>query len=154
MTDYDHTLEGVFEHKLDPKCRVSVPSDWRVLAGSGMLRLLRSKQYEQPVLKVLTEHEFAATLEDIESREAWTPAQRKAMRGKLFSDCQKTKLNPQGKLLIPKALCSHPNLEPDGQVTLVGRGTYFEIISPANYEDMRVREEAEIAELNAEMDIF
>jgi MraZ protein len=154
MTDYDHTLEGVFEHKLDPKCRVSVPSDWRVLAGSGVLRLLRSKNYGQPVLKVLTEGEFANLLEEIDGREEWTPAQRRNFRGRLFSDCQKTKLNPQGKLLIPNALCAHPDLEPDGQVTLVGRGTYFEIVSPGNYEDMRAREEAEIAELNEEIDIF
>lgn len=154
MTNYDHTLEGVFEHKLDPKCRVSVPSDWRILAGSGVLRLLRAKNYELPVLKVLTEAEFAMILEEIDDRDEWTHAQRRAVRGKLFSDCQKAKLNPQGKLLIPKALCRHPNLDPDGQVTLVGRGTYFEITSPDIYEEMRVREEAQIAELNVDMDIF
>jgi MraZ protein len=154
MTTYEHTLEGVYEHKMDPKCRVSVPSDWRVLAGSGVLRLLRAKSYGQPVLKVLTEHEFATVLEEFQNRSEWTPAQRRAMSGKLYSDCQKTKLNPQGKLLIPKALCGHPDLGPEGQVTLVGRGTFFEIFNPENYEEMRVREEAEIAELNAEMDIF
>ncbi|MGJ8671372.1 division/cell wall cluster transcriptional repressor MraZ [Rubritalea sp.] len=154
MTNYDHTLEGVFEHKLDPKCRVSVPSDWRVLAGSGVLRLLKANNYKLPVLKVLTEQEFANILQDIEQREGLTIAQRRALRGKLFSSCQKTKLNPQGKLLIPKALCSHPSVEPDGQVTLVGRGTYFEIVSPDNYEEMQVREEAEIAELNVDLDIF
>lgn len=154
MTDYDHTLEGVFEHKLDPKCRVSVPSDWRVLAGSGVLRLLRAQNYKLPVLKVLTEQEFATVLSEIDDSEKLTQGQKRAMRGKLFSSCQKTKLNPQGKLLIPKALCSHPDLEPDGQVTLVGRGAYFEIVSPGNYEEMQAREEAEIAELNVDLDIF
>lgn len=154
MTPHEHTLEGVYEHKMDPKCRVSVPSDWRVTAGSGVLRLMRSKAYKLPILRVLTEQEFATILDEIQNRSDWTPAQRRMMSGKLYSDCQKTKLNPQGKLLIPKALCGHPGLEPEGQVTLVGRGAYFEIISPDNYEEMRVREEAEIAELNAEMDIF
>lgn len=154
MTEYDHTLEGVFEHKLDPKCRVSVPSDWRVLAGSGVLRLLRAQNYKLPVLKVLTEQEFATVLSEIDDSEKLTQGQKRAMRGKLFSSCQKTKLNPQGKLLIPKALCSHPDLEPDGQVTLVGRGAYFEIVSPGNYEEMQAREEAEIAELNVDLDIF
>ena len=154
MNDYDHTLEGVFEHKLDPKCRVSVPSDWRVLAGSGVLRLLRAQNYKLPVLKVLTEQEFATVLSEIDDSEKLTQGQKRAMRGKLFSSCKKTKLNPQGKLLIPKALCSHPDLEPDGQVTLVGRGAYFEIVSPGNYEEMQMREEAEIAELNVDLDIF
>lgn len=93
-------------------------------------------------------------LEDIQNQTEWTSAQKRAMSGKLYSSCQKTKLNPQGKLLIPKALCAHPDLEAEGQVTLVGRGTYFEIVSPENYEEMRVREEEEIAKLNADMDIF
>lgn len=154
MTSYDHTLEGVFEHKLDPKCRVAVPSDWRVLAGSGVLRLLSCKGYDTPILRVLTEQEFATMQEEIQNRAEWTPKQKRAMSGKLYSSCQKTKLNPQGKLLIPKALCAHPGLEPEGQVTLVGRGAYFEIVSPENYEEMRIREEAEIAELNEDMDIF
>lgn len=154
MTSYDHTLEGVFEHKLDPKCRVAVPSDWRVLAGSGVLRLLSCKGFGKPILRVLTEQEFANRLERIQSQTEWTPAQKSAFSGKLYSSCQKTKLNPQGKLLIPKALCAHPGLEAEGQVTLIGRGTYFEIASPENYEEMCVREEAEIAALNVDMDFF
>lgn len=154
MKMYEHTLEGVYEHKLDPKCRVSVPSDWRVSAGGGVLRLLRAKSFGEPVLKVLTEQEFASILEEFQQRGDWTPAQRRIMSGKLFSDCQKAKLNPQGKLLVPKALCSYPNIEPDGQVTLVGRGAYFEIVNPKNYEEMRRREELEVAELNDQMHIF
>lgn len=154
MRTYEHTLEGVYEHKLDPKCRVSVPSDWRVSAGSGTLRLLRSTKYEKPILKVLTEQEFASLLTQVDERAEWTHAQRQLMRGRLFSDSQKTKLNPQGKLLIPKALCEVVDIEPDGPVSLVGRGTYFEIVHPGHYQEMRVREEEEIAKLNADMDIF
>lgn len=154
MRTYDHTLEGVYEYKLDPKCRVSVPSDWRVSAGAGVLRLLKVNSYGKPVLKVITEDEFTNLLKLIDEQAEWSAAQKQVMRGKLFSDCQKTKLNEQGKLLVPKALCVHPDLEPDGQVTLVGRGTYFEIVKPENYEEMRQREEAEVAELNAVMGLF
>lgn len=154
MTPYDYTLEGVFEHKLDPKSRVAVPSDWRVLTGSGVLRLLSCKGYGLPILRVLTEQEFATMQDDIQNNTEWSPRQKRAFRGKLFSSCQRTMLNSQGKLLIPKALCSHPGLEAEGQVTLIGRGTYFEIISPKNYEEMCVLEDAEIAKLNVDMDIF
>ncbi|WP_156817140.1 division/cell wall cluster transcriptional repressor MraZ [Rubritalea marina] len=154
MPTYEHTLEGVFEHKLDPKCRVSVPSDWRVLAGSGVLRLLKAEKYDQPILKVYTEGEFESVLGEIDSRAEWTPKQRALMRGKLFSRCIKVTMNPQGKLLIPKALCNHPGVEPDGPAMLVGRGTYFEIVSAENYSEMCAREDAETLALNEEMDIF
>ena len=154
MKTYEHALEGFYEHKLDPKCRVSIPSDWRDSAGGGVLRLLRANTYSLPTLKVLTEAEFAETIETIESRDDWSRAQKKAMAGKLYSDCLRTKLNPQGKLLIPKALCSQQDIEPSGQVVLIGRGAYFEIMGPEHYEEMRIREEAEIAQLNADMDLF
>lgn len=154
MRTYEHTLEGFFEHKLDPKCRVSVPSDWRVSAGKGILRLLRATKFGVPTLKVLTEEEFAANLSQIDGHETMTNRQKQVMRDKLFSDCQKTKMNPQGKLLIPKALCELNGLDSEGQVALVGRGTYFELIQPENYEKIRVGEEEEIALLDSDMGIF
>jgi len=154
MRTYEHTLEGVYEHKLDPKCRVSVPSDWRVSAGKGVLRLLRSTSYEMPLLKVLTEEEFTTSLAEIDQRDDWTFSQKKIIRGRFFSDSQKVQLNPQGKLLIPKALCGVCNLESESVVSLVGRGTYFEIVNLDNYQRMRVCEEEEIALLDVDMGIF
>ena len=154
MTRLEHALEGVYEHKLDPKSRVSVPADWRVSAGSGELRLLQSSSYGLSVLRVLTAEEYANMLREVEERTEWTPAQRKQMKGKLHSRCLRTTLNPQGKLLIPKAWCETPGLEPESQVVLVGRGTYFEVFNPANYSEMCSREDAETEALNAEVDFF
>lgn len=154
MKTSDHTLEGVYDYKLDPKCRVSVPSDWRLAAGGGVLRLLRVSCFQKPVLKVLTVVAFENVLKNIDDQTDWTVAQKQMMRGRFFSECQKTKLNEQGKLLVPKALCAHPGLEPDGQVKLVGRGDYFEIVTPENYEEIRQCEEAELSGLNAVMGLF
>lgn len=154
MTSLEHALEGVYEHKLDPKSRVSVPADWRVAAGSGELRLLQSSSYGLAVLRVLTEEEYANMLGEVEARAEWTPAQRKQMKGKLHSRCLRTSLNPQGKLLIPKAWCSPPDLKQQDQVVLVGRGTYFEVFNPTHYQEMCSREDAETEALNAEVDFF
>ena len=154
MTALEHALEGVYEHKLDPKSRVSVPSDWRVSAGSGELRLLQSSSYGLAVLRVLTQEEYANMLLEVESRVEWTPAQKKQMKGKLHSRCLRTSLNPQGKLLIPKAWCDSPALEQESAVVLVGRGTYFEVFNPERYQEMCSREDAETEALNAELDFF
>ena len=154
MRTYEHTLEGVYDHKLDPKCRVSVPSDWRASAEKGVLRLLRASKFEMPTLKVLTEMEFEAMLGQIDERGDWNFRQKQVMRDRLFSDCQRAKMNPQGKLLIPKGLCEINELELEGKVSLVGRGTYFELIKPENYEKIRVCEQEEIALLDSDMGIF
>lgn len=154
MRTYEHTLEGVVEHKLDPKCRVSVPSDWRVSAGRGILRLLRAEKYGVAVLKVHTEKEFHAVLERIDRQDAWNDRQKQLMRDRFFSDCQKTSMNSQGKLLIPKGLCEKADLEPEGHVSLVGRGHYFELVKPENYETLRSAEEEEVALLDAATGVF
>lgn len=154
MNQSEHALQGAYEHKLDPKCRVSVPSDWRHAAGSSQLRLLQSSSYDFPTLRILTEEEYEDMLATVDSMEEWTPAQKKKMKGKLHSRCQKGSVSDQGKLLIPKAWCERPGIEPGEAVKLVGRGTYFEIFSLENYQAMKVKEDEETNALNAEVDFF
>ncbi len=154
MITPEHALEGVYDHKMDPKCRVSVPADWRVTAGNGYLRLLQSSSYNLKVLRVLTDEEYLNMLQEVENMNEWTPAQKKQMLGRLHSRCLKTTLNPQGKLLIPKAWCEVPGLSSEEPVVLVGRGAYFEIFNSVNYEEMLVREETATLALNSEVDFF
>jgi len=154
MITPEHALEGVFEHKMDTKCRVSVPADWRVTAGNGYLRLLQSSSYDLKVLRVLTEDEYLNMLQEVENQEGISYATKRKVLGRLHSQILKTTLNPQGKLLIPKAWCATPGLSSEGHVMLVGRGSYFEILSPKNYEEMLVREEAETSALNEELGFF
>ncbi len=154
MSQNEHALEGDYEHKLDPKNRVSVPADWRILMDGGVLRLLQSSKYKVPTLRVLTEQEHDYMLRTVDEMVDWNPAEKKSMKGKLYSDCQKVAMSDQGKILIPKAWCGRPGLEADGMIHLVGRGTYFEMFSSENYLLMREREDAETARLNEEVDFF
>jgi len=154
MISPEHALEGVYEHKMDTKCRVSVPADWRVTAGNGYLRLLQSSSYELKVLRVLTEDEYLNMLQEVENREDISYATKRKVLGRLHSQILKTTLSTQGKLLIPKAWCETPGLSPEESIVLVGRGAYFEILSPKNYEEMLVREEAETSALNDELGFF
>ncbi len=154
MNENEHALQGDYEHKLDPKNRVSVPADWRPLASGGVLRLLQSSKYKVETLRVLTEREYEDMLRTVDGMESWSPAEKKNMKGKLHSRCQKATMSDQGKLLIPKAWCERPGLVSGEVVQLVGRGTYFEIFSPANYSVMKEREDAETARLNEEVDFF
>jgi len=154
MNQNEHALQGAYEHKLDPKNRVSVPADWRQLTGDVTLILLQSSKYKVQTLRVLTEFEYGDMLRTVDGMEHWSPAEKKNMKGKLHSRCQKASMSDQGKLLIPKAWCERPGLESGGMVKLVGRGTYFEILSPVNHKIMKEREDAETAKLNEEVDFF
>ena len=154
MSQNEHAMQGDYEHKLDPKSRVSVPADWRLMCGGGVLRLLQSSKFEVETLRLLTEAEYDDMLRTVDEMEEWTPAQKKMMKGKLHARCQKVSVSEQGKLLIPKAWCERPGLEAGEAMKMVGRGTYFEMYSLKNYKKMTEREDEETAKLNAEVDFF
>jgi len=105
-------------------------------------------------LRVLTEEEYDDMLLTVDGMEEWSPAQKKKMKGKLHSRCQKGSMSEQGKLLIPKAWCERPGIESGEAIKLVGRGTYFEILSLENYQIMKASEDEETDKLNEEVDFF
>ncbi len=154
MSKNEHAMQGDYEHKLDPKNRVSVPAEWRQICGGGVLRLLQSSKYKVETLRLLTEAEYEDMLRIVDERDDWSPAQKKMVTGKLHASCQRVSMSDQGKLLIPKAWLDKPGLEPSGMMKMVGRGAYFEMYSMENYKTMAEREDAEIAKLNIEIDFF
>jgi MraZ protein len=154
MISPQHALEGVYEHKMDAKCRVSVPAEWRIIVGNGDLRLLQSKSHGLSVLRVLTVKEYENYLQEVENQLDVSYLERKVMLGRLHSRVMKTSLNPQGKLLVPKAWCDIPGIFPDESVVMVGRGSSFEIFNPENYKEMIVREEAFTMALNEKLGFF
>lgn len=146
-------LEGRFDHKMDPKFRVSVPSDWRTESGE-VLRLLLSESYKLPVIKVLTEREYERRLAEIENTVELNPAQKRALRGRLHLNCRTAVVNPQGKLLVPKDWSEKAGLEADATVVLAGRGDFFEVWNPVNFDQMVAAEIAETDAINVNLDIF
>lgn len=153
MNPQIQALEGVYEHKMDAKCRVSVPSDWRDTAGDGYLRLLQSSSYGLKVLRVVTETEYRNMLQQVDTSDL-SVAKKKLMLGRLHANCLKTILNPQGKLAIPKAWCELPGLDANEPLMMVGRGTYLELFNLNRYEEMLVKEEEETTLLDEEFGFF
>ena len=154
MLEKRNILEGIFEYKLDSKCRVAVPSEWRNSLKHTKLRFLQSSSYGLPVLCVLSDEEHSKMLEEIDSRNAWSPMKKKRARAKLFSSCLKADISSQGKILIPKAWCEKFDIFSGEKVFLLGRGGYFEVVGSENYRELEKRETDYLAELNEELEFF
>ena len=146
-------MEGVVTHKLDPKCRVAVPSNWRP-AEKDALRLMQATSYEIPVLRVLTEDLFQEWIKKLEEKEDWSVSRRRKAAGALFSRCTPVHLSEHGKLAIPKNWCEKAEISPGKEAVLVGRGKSFELYKVENYEVMVERENAEIKEINETLGYF
>ena len=154
MNITSHDLGGLYPYKMDAKCRVSVPGDWRAEIGSQVLRLLVSHNEKVPTLKVLTEYEFQGMCKDVNDSEKLTPRQKRTMLGTLFEKCTKAHINEQGKLSIPKAQLDHPGLTPGEGLLLCGRGGYFEILNEDNYQKLIIAREGTVAELDEDFGFF
>ena len=143
MSSNGHSLGGGYPYKMDAKCRVSIPADWRADIGEGLLRLMESSNEGYPTLRVLTEFEFEKILNEIDDFD-WVPAKKRKARGLVFERIVKAHFNDQGKLSIPKQLCDRPGLVAGEGLYLVGRGHYIEILNEENY--LKVKAASEVFE--------
>jgi MraZ protein len=142
MSIEGHNLLGFYPYKMDVKCRVSIPSDWRLVMVGRELLFMQSTNEGIPTLRVLTELEFKKMLQEIEEQKEWPPAKRRKARGLVFERCVKASINDQGKLSIPKQLCEKPELVAGENLCLVGRGDYIEILSESNYQKLKKADES------------
>lgn len=128
MDDSEKVLESSYGYKLDPKFRVSVPVSFRPETEGEPLRLLRSKEYGMPVIKVTSIEVFEDKFRQIEASN-WTAAKKKQFVGALRMNSRKATLSSQGKLTIPKEWAEQAGLAAEKSVQLGGRGDYFIVCS-------------------------
>ena len=130
-------LMGEYQHNMDLKGRVTVPSKFREDLGDkfyvskgldGCLFVLSSEQWERLVEKV----------------SAIPLAQGKAIQRYFFSGAAEVEPDKQGRILIPQNLRDHAGLEKD--VTVIGAATRAEIWDTARwnaYNDSQTDEAVE-----------
>lgn len=154
MSTQNYSLGGEYPYKMDAKCRVSIPSDWRAEIGNDLLRLMVSHNHKIPTLRVLTESEFEKMQIEINASEKLTPAQKRFMVSNLFKKSTKTHINEQGKLSIPKVLLDHPGLKPGASLMLCGSGGYIEILNDENYKNLEAAIMPSLEDLDADFGFF
>lgn len=148
-------LFGQFDHKLDPKNRLAIPSEWRT-ADDYPVILLESTDEGFPIVKAFSPDFFRAYVDKIRTKAAQMPnvttADVDRFIGRMYAEALSGTVNAQGKLLIPKKIGM--KLELDGVARLVGRGTHFEIWKPEAFEAAKASELAALSPLNLEFGVF
>lgn len=131
---------GNVTHKLDPKSRVAIPANWRDAQGAT-LWIIEARNEGYPILKCYTKESFEEMVNGIrahaESR-GFEPIRINQYIGTIIGMSFQAEVSSQGKLLIPKA--QRERMQLADTVAIVGRGTYFEIWEPANFEATKAPE--------------
>ncbi len=151
MDSVQTNLFGAHLHKLDPKNRISMPAEWRSEENCTLL-LLASKRLGYPTIKIYAKDDFLELIANIKANPRYSVAQKDLLIGRMYASCVEASINSQGKLLVPKAMCTHANLT--SMVNFVSRGSYIELWEPEAYEEVSRLEYQNIAEINEEYGIF
>lgn len=119
-------LTGEYQHNMDAKGRVTIPSRFREDLGDkfyvckgldGCLFVLSVEQWESFVEKLA----------------ALPMSQGKSVQRYFFSGAEEVEPDKNGRVLIPQSLREHASLEKD--VTVIGSGKRAEIWDRARWND-------------------
>lgn len=114
---------GRYEHTIDEKGRMTIPSRYReTLVGGAYITLGFDKN-----LMVLTAASFNAISEKI-SDTSVTDEDARSLKRWIFSNAEFVEVDKAGRILIPQWL--RATVELDSTAVVVGAGDYFEIWTP------------------------
>jgi MraZ protein len=117
---------GEYRHTLDDKGRLTVPARYRqLLAEGGYI----TQGFDQNLM-VLRERNFQAVIDRITKQAVTDPSVRELARV-LFSQADFVQPDKSGRILVPQPMREKHHL--DGELVIVGVGTYFEIWTPERW---------------------
>jgi MraZ protein len=118
---------GQYEHSIDEKGRLTIPSRYREELSSGALVLTTG--FEESLI-ALTPELFTIVSNQIRSKPITNPTSRQ-FRRYFFANAQELEIDKNGRILLPAFLRETANLKENA--ILVGNGEYFELWSPENW---------------------
>ena len=123
---------GNFQHNLDDKGRLMIPARFRELLEGGAY----ITQGFDKCLMVLTEDYFKQVYERIEAMNLADPTAR-LLRRLILSNAYPVEVDKVGRILVPQNLRAFLGIatEGSGELTVAGQGEYFEVWTPALWNE-------------------
>lgn len=125
---------GIFEHSLDEKNRLTIPSAWRWTHKDDEVFL--ATPHPEGYVAVLPPDEVEKLREKI-SQTALTDSEAQDALAMFFSQTLSFTFDKQGRFGMSADLVRHAGI--DGTGVLVGRGNLFNVYSPVRWAKVRER---------------
>jgi len=120
---------GQFQHNLDDKGRLMIPSRYRDLLEGGAF----ITQGFDKCLMVMNEIYFKQVYERIEAMNLADPTAR-FLRRLILSNAYPVEPDKVGRILVPQNLRVFLGIE-NGELVVAGQGDYFEVWTPALWSE-------------------
>jgi len=122
-------FRGIYEHSLDSKDRLTVPSRFRAALADGVVL---SKGLD-PCVALYTPEEFQRLADQYLAPHSPFGTSARKMRRHFHGGSFDEKLDSAGRVRLPRQLVEHADLE--GSCVVVGAGEYLEIWSAAAWAE-------------------
>lgn len=136
-----------YEHGVDEKRRVQIPSKWRSVEGAegGKFVLLfwRPNDQKPPCLLGLPPAAFQRLLAKVGDL-SFSDGKAETLRRSLTRSADVVPVDGVGRICLPKGLADSAGIQK--KAILVGMLDRFQIWSPENYEPVRTEDEANTTE--------
>ncbi len=134
---------GTYTHSLDPKKRLTIPSEWREYAGLSSGLYVLPDLEGRGFLNVYPAQEMVQRLQSIRSLSVADVKGRQFAR-LLGSQSQLAPWDSAGRIRVNDSLLEHGNLT--DQVTLVGTIDHFELWNPELWKQISSTGTADLGE--------
>ena len=113
--DQKHRFVGEFEHTLDPKGRIIVPSKYRDPLGNKVYLV---KSWEEECVYLFPGEEWERIMRDYLANISPFDEEGQEFKRSLASDVEDVEVDKQGRVFIPQKLRMHAGIE--SAVTILG----------------------------------
>lgn len=128
---------GQYQHALDEKGRLTIPAAFRDALADGAFI---SQGFDRNLM-VMTSTYFQQVYERINAMSITDPAAR-LLRRLILSSAYQVEVDKAGRILVPQNLRQFLGM--NGEAMVIGQGEYFEIFTPAEWnQQMQTLQDAE-----------
>lgn len=120
---------GQFEHNLDNKFRLTIPSKMRAALDDGVVI---TRSLTEPCLEIYTSEAWKEKAAEMESLPRVNRNARRVRRI-FFANAEKLELDKQGRIVISQRLRDASGIQ--SEATLIGAGSFLEVWEPSNLDD-------------------
>jgi MraZ protein len=125
-----------FVNKIDSKGRVSVPASFRAaLQGQPFHGIVASPSMKFPAIQCAGIDWFHRVSNELSNGELFSD-ENDDLTATLFSDAKQLAFDSEGRIMLPESLSKHAGI--GEMAAFVGRGSNFEIWSPAAFESYKL----------------
>ena len=122
---------GTFQHAMDAKNRVTIPSRWR-RAGAESEEFFAIADEDGEFLMVMPPEILQGMAAKVDADPRVTVSERKVFMRYFYSRAQHLVVDKAGRILIPEEQCSQLGLR--GEVVLAGRHSRFDVWKPERWK--------------------